>query len=105
MVSLRREGGEALLSVKDDGIGISDEDRENIWKRFWQADPSRGEDEGLVDAILAAFVAHALIGLVRRDRGTAASEAEEPTAETTETTEATAQDLREAAEIAKGIDR
>ena len=47
MVSLRREGGEALLSVKDDGIGISDEDRENIWKRFWQADPSRGEDEGV----------------------------------------------------------
>ncbi len=62
-----------------------------------------------LDAILAAFVAHALIGLVRRDRATAAAgdagEAEEREEETTGITEATAQDLRAAAEIAKGIDR
>jgi signal transduction histidine kinase len=46
-VSLRRDGDTALLSVKDDGIGISDEDKPNIWKRFWQADASRGEYEGV----------------------------------------------------------
>jgi signal transduction histidine kinase len=47
LVSLRRSGGVAVLAVKDDGIGIADEDKPNIWKRFWQADASRGEDEGV----------------------------------------------------------
>ena len=33
----------AALSVEDNGIGISPEDQEKIWQRFWQADPSRSE--------------------------------------------------------------
>jgi signal transduction histidine kinase len=44
---LEKEGGNAVLTVRDDGIGISSEDQENIWKRFWQADSSRGEYEGV----------------------------------------------------------
>lgn len=40
------EGGCAVLSVKDDGIGIAEEDIDNIWRRFWQADPSRGISAG-----------------------------------------------------------
>lgn len=37
---------EALLSVRDNGIGISLEDQEKIWNRFYQVDSSRGNDDG-----------------------------------------------------------
>ena len=40
-VELRRGEGEALLRVRDDGIGIAKEDQEKVWQRFYQADPSR----------------------------------------------------------------
>ena len=35
-----------LLSVADDGIGISRENLEKIWNRFYQVEPSRNEDAG-----------------------------------------------------------
>lgn len=34
-------GNEIQLRVRDDGIGIPDEQQEKIWKRFYQVDPSR----------------------------------------------------------------
>ena len=40
-VELRRGEGEALLRVRDDGIGIAKEDQAKVWQRFYQADPSR----------------------------------------------------------------
>lgn len=43
---LTREGGDAVISVKDNGIGISEEDQSKIWQRFWQADSSRGNEGG-----------------------------------------------------------
>ena len=43
---LTREGGDAVISVKDNGIGISEEDQGKIWQRFWQADSSRGNEGG-----------------------------------------------------------
>ena len=46
-VQLRKSGGEALLSVRDDGIGIPPEHQEKIWQRFYQADPSRSADSGV----------------------------------------------------------
>lgn len=46
LVGLAQRGGRALLSVRDDGIGIAPEDQDKIWQRFWQADASRGEDGG-----------------------------------------------------------
>jgi len=46
-VSLRNSRSMAVLTVADDGIGIASENMENIWKRFWQADESRGVDEGV----------------------------------------------------------
>ena len=45
-LSLHESEGKAVLSVKDDGIGIAQENLEKIWQRFWQADASRGEDGG-----------------------------------------------------------
>ena len=35
------------IVVEDDGIGISKEDQEKIWRRFYQADPSRKGGSGL----------------------------------------------------------
>ena len=46
-VTLRSLDGSAILSVKDDGVGISVEDHEKVWRRFYQADQSRGADSGL----------------------------------------------------------
>lgn len=45
-ISVRRENGEALLSVQDNGIGIPPEHQEKIWKRFYQVDPSRSGNNG-----------------------------------------------------------
>lgn len=36
----------SLLSVKDNGIGISPQQQKNIWQRFYQLDPSRNENVG-----------------------------------------------------------
>ena len=46
-LSLTQKEGCAVLHVTDDGIGIAPEDQQNIFKRFWQADSSRSEDQGV----------------------------------------------------------
>ncbi|MCD7769402.1 MAG: HAMP domain-containing histidine kinase [Oscillospiraceae bacterium] len=45
-VTLSVKEGIAFLSVKDDGIGISKEDQAKVWNRFYQADPSRENQDG-----------------------------------------------------------
>lgn len=45
-VSLTEGGGLATLAVADTGIGIAPENLQKIWRRFWQADPARGEGSG-----------------------------------------------------------
>ena len=46
-VTLRRTAAGAELCVQDNGIGISQENLDKIWQRFYQADPSRQENAGL----------------------------------------------------------
>lgn len=46
-ITLRQEGQTAVLTVKDDGIGIAPEHLPKIWNRFYQVSPVRsGEESG-----------------------------------------------------------
>lgn len=45
-LSLARENSDAVIRVKDNGIGIKKEDLDKIWQRFWQADSARGAEGG-----------------------------------------------------------
>ncbi|HVO53704.1 MAG TPA: HAMP domain-containing sensor histidine kinase [Solirubrobacterales bacterium] len=60
-VSLAREGGEAVVGVRDHGAGIAADDPQAVFERFWRSSSSRGRDDGgagLGLAIVAA-IAHA----------------------------------------------
>lgn len=57
-VTLQREQNGVRLCVEDDGIGIAKEQQEKIWKRFYQADPSRsGQGAGLGLAMVKSIAA------------------------------------------------
>lgn len=45
-MSVTAASKEALLTVRDNGIGISPEEQDKIWQRFYQVDPSRTGEEG-----------------------------------------------------------
>ncbi|WP_309094252.1 ATP-binding protein [Streptomyces sp.] len=45
-VSVRREGGRAVVGVADDGDGVPEADRERIFERFVRLDTARSRDDG-----------------------------------------------------------
>lgn len=45
-VTLRRNGNEVVLAVRDDGIGIPADKLDKVWQRFYQADNARGAESG-----------------------------------------------------------
>jgi len=45
-LSLSAQGNMGVITVSDDGIGISEENLDKIWNRFWQADPSHSSKNG-----------------------------------------------------------
>ena len=44
-VSLTREDKTAVLKIRDNGIGISEENKKFIWERFFQVNDSRNKEE------------------------------------------------------------
>ena len=45
-IGLSQENGQAVLTVKDSGIGISDDDQAKIFERFYRVDKARSRDLG-----------------------------------------------------------
>jgi len=91
VVGIGREGAEAIVTVSDDGPGLSPTEAAKVFKRFYRADPSRSRSQGgaglglsIVDSIVRAHggtieaAARPVAGLVFTVRLPLAQEPAEP---------------------------
>jgi len=68
-ITVEKNNGNALVKIKDTGIGISKEEQKNIFKRFYRVDKSRSKETGGVGLGLsiAEWIAHAHQGRIEVD--------------------------------------
>jgi two-component system sensor histidine kinase BaeS len=59
LVQLREQGGEAVLTVRDTGVGITPADLSRVFDRFWRADPARQRATGGTG--LGLTIAHRIV--------------------------------------------
>ncbi len=59
LVRVRAEGGEAVLTVQDTGVGIAAGDLPHVFDRFWRADPARQRATGGTG--LGLTIAHRIV--------------------------------------------
>ncbi|WP_329035868.1 HAMP domain-containing histidine kinase [Streptomyces sp. NBC_01725] len=71
--TVRREGGQVVLAVSDDGAGVPEEERERIFERFVRLDDARSRDDGGagLGLAIARDVAHRHGGTLEVGRGEA----------------------------------
>ncbi len=69
--ALSEPGGRALVSVTDDGVGLSPEQLEHVWDRFYKGDPNSTGDSGLGMAIVKEILeSHGAEYGIRSEGGT-----------------------------------
>jgi two-component system sensor histidine kinase BaeS len=59
LVRVREEAGQAVLTVRDTGVGIAPEDLPRVFDRFWRADPARQRTTGGTG--LGMTIAHRIV--------------------------------------------
>jgi len=59
LVSVQEEQGKALLTVRDNGVGIASTDVPHVFDRFWRADPARQRATG--GSGLGLTIAHRIV--------------------------------------------
>ena len=63
IVSLSQRDGQALITVRDTGIGIAAEDLPHVFERFFKADKSRTSANGPAGNGLGLAIAHRIVSL------------------------------------------
>ena len=63
-VSVRKTDDSIHLFVKDDGIGISQQDLPHIWDRFYQADPARNSESSGLGLSMVKWIVEAHHGKI-----------------------------------------
>ena len=63
-VSVRKSDDSIHLFVKDDGIGISQQDLPHIWDRFYQADPARNSESSGLGLSMVKWIVEAHHGKI-----------------------------------------